>query len=219
MKILEIVLFKIRKLACLETPTRKRKTKTPCQTCGFNPLGCICSFIPRIEVSTKLVLIIHSRELKRTTNTGKLAVKSLVNSELRVRGVQGAPLRVDDLLTSNYQSTLLFYPSEEAVPLTKDFIQSLPGPIQLIVPDGNWRQAGKVHLRHPEFKNIPKVMLKIPNTAKKHLRTEHSEFGMSTLEAIAKALGVIEGEPIEKQLMQLYQLKLERTLLGRGQAL
>ena len=59
-------------------------------------------------------------------------------------------------------------------------------------------------------------MMKIPNLAKNHLRAESSEFGMSTLEAIARALGVIEGDEVEKKLLEVYQVKLERTLIGRG---
>jgi hypothetical protein len=40
---------------------------------------------------------------------------------------------------------------------------------------------------------------------------------MATLQAIAHGLGVIEGDLVKAQLMKLYQAKLERTLLGRGQ--
>jgi hypothetical protein len=39
---------------------------------------------------------------------------------------------------------------------------------------------------------------------------------MATLQAIAYALGVIEGEWVRTQLMKLYQAKIERTLIGRG---
>jgi hypothetical protein len=39
---------------------------------------------------------------------------------------------------------------------------------------------------------------------------------MATLQAIAHALGVIEGEPVKAQLMRLYNAKLEQTLRARG---
>jgi hypothetical protein len=39
---------------------------------------------------------------------------------------------------------------------------------------------------------------------------------MATLQAIAEALGVIEGDPVRAELMKLYDAKIERTLIGRG---
>lgn len=195
---------------------RKRKTKNPCSGCGLNPDLCLCSEIPKLTLKTKVCLIIHHRELKRTTNTGRLALQSLTNSEMRIRGEKDkGPLDLTDLLVPNYR-TILFYPSEEAQELTPEFVQNNSLPIQLLVPDGNWRQASKVSTRQPELQNIERVKITTPNSAIQHLRAEHFAEGMSTLEAIAHALGVIEGSGIKEALMRLYQLKLERTLKGRG---
>ena len=195
---------------------RQRKPKSPCLKCFLNPSLCICSLLPTLDLKTKISLIIHAKELKRTTNSGRLALHCLTNSELRIRGESQEPLDLSDLLAPSYHS-LLFYPSDAAVELTLDYLRPLSDkPIHLIVPDGNWRQASKVQTRHPELKNIPRVMLKKPNLAKFHLRAESSEFGMSTLEAIAHALGLIEGALVGEELLKVYNAKLERTLLGRG---
>ena len=48
------------------------------------------------------------------------------------------------------------------------------------------------------------------------MRLENTEAGMATLEAIAKALAIIESPERAAPLMQLYQAKLEATLKGRG---
>lgn len=196
--------------------TRKRKTKNPCAGCGLNPELCLCSEIPALTLKTKLCLIIHHRELKRTTNTGRLALKSLSNSEMRIRGEKGkGPLDLSDLLVPNYR-TVLFYPGDEAQELTAEFVKQSSLPIQLLVPDGNWRQASKVASRHPELQNIERIKISAKNTATQHLRAEHFDEGMSTLEAIAQALGIIEGAEVKDALLRLYQLKLSRTLKGRG---
>lgn len=159
--------------------------------------------------------MVHAKELKRTTNTGRLAIKSLINSEMRVRGETKDALDLSDLLTPEYR-TLLFYPSDEAVDLNYEFVNQDPRPIQLIVPDGNWRQASKVHYRHHELKDIPRVMIRTPNSSKLHMRAENTEEGMATLQAIAHALGIIEGDGVKDSLLKLYNAKLERTLQGRG---
>jgi hypothetical protein len=49
------------------------------------------------------------------------------------------------------------------------------------------------------------------------MRAETTEAGMATLEAIAHALGIIEGAEIKDELLRFYQRKLEETLKGRGQ--
>ena len=192
-----------------------RKTKEPCAVCFMHPERCICEFIPKLNLKTRLCLVVHYRELRRTTNTGSLAVKALINSEMRVRGEDRAGMDLSAVLNDEYR-TVLFYPSEDAQDLTAEFVAADPRPIQMIVPDGNWRQASKVHYRHKELKDVPRVMIKAANTAKYHLRAEHMEEDMATLQAIAHAMGVLEGPEVKEELLKLYNLKLERTLLGRG---
>ena len=195
--------------------SRKRKTIAPCQTCFLHVDRCICANIPSLNLKTKISLIIHAKELKRTTNTGRLAMKALVNSEMRIRGEGKEALDLTDLLTSGY-TTHLFYPSDEAVELDEKLVAASSLPIQLIVPDGNWRQASKVHYRHHELKDVQRVKISTPNLNPLHMRVENTEHGMATLEAIAHALGIIEGAEVGAIMMRLYQDKLEATLRGRG---
>src|SRR5262245_31383046 len=64
---------------------------------------------------------------------------------MRLRGQTRETLDLRDLLTAQYR-TLLFYPSDDAVELDKELVAQDQKPIQLIVPDGTWRQASKVHV-------------------------------------------------------------------------
>lgn len=197
---------------------RQRKTKAPCQGCFLNPALCICALAPSLDLRTRVALVVHAKELKRTTNTGRLAVSVLRNSDMRIRGNDKERVDLSDWLTPNYRS-VLFYPSADAVELTQEFVAQDPRPIQLIVPDGNWRQAGKVHTRHPELKDLPRVKISRPNQLKDHLRAEHNEYGMSTMHAIAEALRITEGESAYESLMAFFRAKLENTLIGRRGAL
>ncbi len=198
---------------------RKRKTKAPCQICFLHVDRCICAQIPKLDLRTKLCLVVHARELKRTTNTGRLAVQALTNSEMRIRGEGREALDLSDWARDSKYRTLLFFPAENAQALTAEFVAQDPRPIQLIVPDGNWRQASKVNTRYPELANVPRVMIKSPNQSKHHLRAETTLEGMATLQAIAEAVGVIEGPELAEPLKQLYQAKLQATLAGRGKIL
>lgn len=134
---------------------------------------------------------------------------------MRVRGETREALDLGDLLTDRYR-TFLFYPSVDAVELDDELVAQDRTPIQLLVPDGTWRQASKVHYRHHELRDVPRVRISTPDVSTFHLRRQHRPEGMATLQAIAHGLGVIEGDLVKVQLMKLYQAKLERTLQGRG---
>jgi len=186
-----------------------------CRTCGVCATACLCDVVPRIDLRTKVCLVIHHRELSRRSNTGLLAIRALVNSEVRVRGEQRERLDLEDLLTAQYR-TFLFYPSADAIELNQALVMQEPTPIQLLVPDGTWRQARKIHSRHPELRELPRVKIRAPSRAIFQLRAQSRPERMATLQAIAEALGVIEGDRVRVQLMKLYQAKIARTLKGRG---
>ncbi len=183
--------------------------------CAASRTLCLCDAVPRIELRTKICLIIHHRELSRSSNTGLLAVRALVNSEVRIRGEGRATLDLKDVLSSQYR-TFLFYPTNDAVELDKALVMQEHTPIQLIVPDGTWRQARKIHSRHPELKDLPRVKISTPNHSTFQLRAQSRPEGMATLQAIAHGLAVIEGDVVGAQLMKLYQAKIERTLIEGG---
>lgn len=192
-----------------------RKTKDPCLECFLHKNICMCHLIPSLDIKTKIALVIHTKELKRPTNTGRLAVKALKNSVMKIRGRGTEGLDLTDLLDDNYRS-VLFYPCDEAVELTKEFISESSKPVQLIVPDGNWRQASKVHRRHKELADLPRVMISALNTNKFFMRKENTPEGMATLQAIAHALKIIEGDEVFESLIAVYNKKLKRTLQSRG---
>lgn len=176
----------------------------------------MCDLIPSLDLKTKLLLVIHSKELRRTTNTGRLALKVLKNSEMRVRGEINNPLDLSaDLEEETYHSLFLF-PDESANLLTKDYIDRINKPIQLIVPDGNWRQASKVQTRHKELLNVPKVKLLDSSLSKMFMREESKEEGMATMQAIGYAFEILESCEVSKTLLSVYDEKLRKTIDLRG---
>lgn len=195
---------------------RKRKTKDPCAICFLHKALCICEFIPSIALQTKVWLLVHAKELKRTTNTGRLAIQALANSEMKIRGLKDDAVDLSLAIDGSHHPLLLF-PAVNAIELNEKVIQAIAKPILLVVPDGNWRQASKVYNRHTEFKNVQCVFINSKNSSTQFLRKESTENGMATLQAMAYALGVIEGAEVQDQLLSLYSLKLNQTLIGRGQ--
>ena len=194
---------------------RQSQTNERCQSCGVSAAACLCDVVPRIELRTKVCLVIHHRELSRSSNTGLLAIRALLNSEVRIRGENREALDLKELLTAQYRS-FLFYPSADAVELNEALVLQDSRPVQLLVPDGTWRQARKINSRHPELRDLPRVKISKPNNSIFQLRAQSKPERMATLQAIAEGLGIIEGTGVRAQLMKLYQAKIERTLKARG---
>ena len=195
--------------------SRRDNAHVRCLRCRMHGSLCICALIPRVETRTRLLLVLHRREERKTTNTGRLGTLCLPNSETVVRGHERRP---DEALVfpPGTQPVLLF-PAEDAGPIAP-FAQS-ERPVTLIVPDGTWRQASKVRARVPGLREVPCVTLPRGKPSHYHLRVDAHEHGLATLEAIARALGILEGErgpEVQRQLEDVLRAMVERTLWSRG---
>src|SRR5512136_615327 len=100
--------------------TRSKRSER-CLQCRLHTRLCICSATPRIDLATRLILVMHHREWTKPTATGPLALAVLTNSELRIQGYREQPLDLRDLDTEK-RRTLLLYPGEGAQVLSRDFL-------------------------------------------------------------------------------------------------
>jgi DTW domain-containing protein YfiP len=173
---------------------------------------CVCALIPTVETRTRLVLVIHRFEDRKPTNTGRLATECLANSEVVVRGRQSEPSA--PIAWAPGSRPLVLFPYPGARPLT-DFAGSSE-PVTLVVPDGNWRQASKVYKRVPGLRDVPCVSLPPGPPSLYRLRAEAHGEGLATIEAIARALGILEGEATQRALEAVFLAMVERTLWARG---
>jgi DTW domain-containing protein YfiP len=177
---------------------------------------CVCPLIPqpRIETRTRLVLFIHRYEARKPTNTGGLAAECLANSETIVRGHPEQP--TPRFLSCAGTHPLFLFPYDDATPLAELAVPSVP--VTLIVPDGTWRQASKVRNRVSGLHDVPCVSLPAGAPSTYRLRAESHEAGLSTIEAIARAMGILEGHHVQRALELVFRAMVDRTLWSRGVA-
>jgi DTW domain-containing protein YfiP len=171
--------------------------------------------IPQIELQTRVIVLMHTCEEVLTTNTARLAVKALTNSEIRVHSRRDERMSFAGLQEEGRHS-LLLYPSPRSVELNADFVSGLTGPVNLIVPDANWRQTTKFVRREPGLVGIPHVRLPEGPPSEYRLRTQRNETNLCTLEAIARAIGLLESRDAQTRLETLLRVMVERTLWSRG---
>tara|TARA_R110002072_G_scaffold17942_1_gene67581 strand:- start:523 stop:1116 length:594 start_codon:yes stop_codon:yes gene_type:complete len=176
---------------------------------------CICGLIEPLTLATRVVVLTHARDECKPTNTSRLVSLSLRESEVRTRGVSGSPMGTEGLLDPA-RTNLLLFPGPDSIPLCReDYVDQAP--VTLIVPDGTWRQARKVRSRVEGLSEIPCVRLAPGPPSRYRLRSQIEESRISTFEAVARALGELEGLEVQTQLEAVFEVMVERTLWVRGQ--
>lgn len=186
-----------------------------CPGCEIRKPLCFCSYIPRIALETRVIILMHTCEEVLTTNTARLAAKILTNSQVRIHGRRDERMSTDGLVEPG-RTSLLLYPSPIAVELTPDFVSQIATPINLIVPDANWRQTTKFVRHEPSLAGIPHVKLARGPLSEYRLRTQRDVQHLCTLEAIARAIGVLESMTAQESMETVLRVLVERTLWSRG---
>lgn len=192
--------------------SRRANYDVRCRRCRLHLSLCMCALIPSVATRTRLVLVIHRSEDRKSTNTGRLATECLTNSEVHVRGGIGAPSPPFEAPAGT--PPLLLFPGPDAVRI--DALPPDERPVTLVVPDGNWRQASKVRARVPGLAAIPCVTVPSDAPSTYRLRGEAHEGHLATIEAIARAMGVLEGPEVRAALERAFDTMVERTLWARG---
>lgn len=182
-----------------------------CPRCSLRVALCMCAHLTKLETRTRVVILMHAQEAEKTTNTGRIAHESLSRSELRVYANRAGPVPERPWDPST-QPALLF-PTSGARPL--ESLRDGP-PVTLLVPDGTWRQAARLRRRVGATGEVPFVAVPDGPGLLSKLRTGHRDGHLSTAEAIARALGVLEGPEAQAHLERALAIFMERVLWLRG---
>lgn len=182
---------------------RRDTFKDRCVECEINMRWCFCNKIPSLNNKTPLSLIIHVKESSLSSNTARLALKSLKNSDSYIRGLHN---NKNSLNIKKDHHQLYLFPHEDSEILTKELVESIEKPIQLIVPDATWRQAKKIR-RREKLDHIQAVRLPLNVKGSYTLRNSGHENALCTIEAIAYAYGIIESKDIQESLLNIFQIK------------
>jgi DTW domain-containing protein YfiP len=194
--------------------SQRKKEQERCPNCLMRQELCICSLIPSLDTKTKIIVIISKREAKVPTNTGRLASLALKNSVVLLRGDLDQPYDLSEHLGPK-GTNFVFYPDETANVLSTDLTCSRL-PLTLIFPDGNWRGAGKMCRRDPVMASLPRLRLPAGAPSNYRVRKDTKSEGLATIEAIARALGIVENPSVQLNLEYLLKAMTDRTLQSRG---
>lgn len=152
----------------------------------------------------------HRREPAKSSNSARLALAMLPEA---ARVVVGARDRVPAVAKLPPGRCLLLFPLEGAEPLGPAHAS---GADVLIVPDGTWHQARRLARRIAAMPGVSPVRLPEGPPSRYSLRKSLRPGTVSTFEAIARSLTLLEGGAAEETMLPWLEEFVRRTLQLRG---
>ncbi|MRG98375.1 tRNA-uridine aminocarboxypropyltransferase [Polyangium spumosum] len=184
-----------------------------CEACWLPPSVCMCAELAPMSVRTQVVLLVHHLERFKSSNTGRLVARMIPETIVRVHG---DPSREPAAPLPEGRVFLLF-PDPEARVLTADLAEG--GRAVLMVPDGTWGQARRMARRDPDAQRALAVKLPEGQTTRFGALRQSDRAGTtSTMEAVAQALGILEGREAFERMSRAFETFVERTMYVRTNA-
>jgi DTW domain-containing protein YfiP len=172
-----------------------------CARCLLQRRVCLCASIPTVATRTRIVIVRHHLERWRSSNSGRLAHFALPNSEIVDHGGAGG-LAVLPALAGAW---LLFPEGAPAL------APPVPPPTQLVVLDATWSQARRMFRKLAALRGLPILRLPDAPMPAARLRESPAPGRVSTIEAIARALRLLEGEAAAAPLEALFAVAVQRA--------
>jgi DTW domain-containing protein len=145
-----------------------------------------------LPTRTRVVFLQHPRETRVAIGTARMAHLCLPASSLHVGEHFAAHPDLAREISDPDRPAVLLFPAPDA----PDILQDPPaGPVTLVVVDGTWSQAKKMVNRSPQLAALPRYAFRPPRASEYRIRREPREDFVSTIEALAHVLGVLEGDP------------------------
>jgi len=181
----------------------RRRLRPRCPRCRLLLGNCVCARLQAFPCATRLVVVMDRREVRQHSNSGWLAVELLAGASLAVRGLKEREVDLSTVRDSARQAYLLF-PAEGAPVLDAAEVAADGRPVTLVVPDACWRQARRMSRHEVELASLPRRRLPEGLEGRYALREAPAEGHLSTFEAIAAALGVLEGPALRERLLAVF---------------
>lgn len=185
----------------------RRDGRDFCFACARPALVCHCEAIPTIQNQTDVLILQHRRERKHRFNSVRILARALSRCEVRVGYTPefaGHRVELGDRVG-------LLYPDRQATPLIDLAREALPK--QLVLLDGTWHHAKTFVRDIPWLRGLPRYHLTPRAPGRYRIRREPLPFSMSTLEAAAQSLQLLEPQTLGfDQLLAAFDRMVENQL-------
>jgi DTW domain-containing protein len=186
-----------------------------CSRCQRPASHCLCAWIPDLPSRSRILLLQHSDEAAHPLNTARLAALGLQRADLRV-GEHFDEL--EHLLADPGVRPLLLFPGAPTVDVAAWRATAPDTDTLLIVLDGTWRKARRLLRLNPALADLPRLALAPAAPSRYRVRRAIEPGALSTVEAVAAALEMLEPGGGFEALLAPFDAMVEGQIAARDAA-
>lgn len=198
------------------------KSVVRCEHCQLAGFACICPWRPELVSRVEFILLMHTDEVFKPTNTGRLIADVLPLQTHAFCWSRTEPAQeLLDLLNDSRRRCLIVFPvdANSASARPRTLIADLPVDDKVntfILLDGTWKQSGRMFHLSRWLDEIPCVVLPEMLMRGYAVRKSHQEDYLSTAEAAALCLEMAGESRTALVLQDYFQLFNQHYLATRG---
>jgi len=195
------------------------KKRISCERCSRPQRVCVCASFPidLFQISTTIHIVQHPREQDfRLLTTVPLLCECVPKDKCIIyRGRRFPESKFPDLhKICSLKDTILLYPSADAISIEDYLKETEVKDVNMVVLDGTWREAKSIYFNNTLFHGLKKVKLCGSWKSEFVIKTQPNNSSLSTIEAVAIAIGQLESKPefldvVRKPLKALCDFQLQ----------
>jgi DTW domain-containing protein YfiP len=156
----------------------------------------MCEHISAIDTKTKFVILMHTKEFKKTKNgTGHLTHLSLPNSELFMGIDFTHHKRINEILESH--QCYILYPSREAINLSREPLHVKKN-IAIFIIDSTWACALKMMRLSTNLHGLSHISFEPTKRSEFKIKEQPLDYCLSTIESTLSVLELLNTWEIER---------------------
>lgn len=191
-----------------------------CDNCLQAHKRCLCASFHKVSSLTKVTFVVHAREWSKRSNTARVALQNLAQANPVFYGLPTSPRGKEwrKILDPKAFPVLLFPSASKTLEQRSLEALETKRPLQLIFPDGNWRQAGKMMRELAQHLEIPLARLEGLSPTRFYLRKDKKRHdSVCTIEATSYALLECGDRRAAAHLMRAFEIFVKNGLAAKGQ--
>jgi DTW domain-containing protein YfiP len=185
-----------------------RAHRPRCYRCLRPETMCWCAELPTVPTRTRFVVLQHPHERQHPFGTARIVDMCMPNASLHTAYAgMGGPLRCDVELPAD---AAVLFPHTNAIDLAE--LPPSERPSTLVLLDGTWAHAKRLHRENPQLAALPHVRLSPSRPSRYRIRREPREDYVSTLEAIVETLAIVEPEAPAHHLLTAFERMVDQQI-------
>ena len=182
-----------------------------CYKCLKAKETCYCHKISSFKSYPEFVLLLHSKERKMKTNTGRIVSLSIENSHMFEGLDFGCDTRLNKILDDPKRQNYVLFPGENSIRIDqKETCNKLQEKWKkerklptFIIIDGTWANAKKMLRLNPKLKELPFISFVPSEKSNFRIRRQPMDLCYSTIETTHYLLSLFEKDNPSNKLDSL----------------